>query len=340
MVSVIIPVYQAEKTLASCVQSVLNQTYTDYEIILIDDGSKDRSGQLCDELRDLCLTRGVRCQVIHQENGGVSRARNCGMDHASGEYFVCVDSDDVVEPCYLEDLVRTAREHPELRYVICGYRCTSHDHDYIYTDRETLTVMERRDYMRLYDKVLIQSPCLGLYKTDVVRTSGLKMRVDMSLGEDILFNLAYLDAIGDTQIGVINKTNYLYRDENQDSMNRKYRPDLQSIFANIDCAVAAHLKKWEITDPASWQSYYRSVFYHDMRVMENTFHPQNKASMSEKIAYNNTILKQNSFREALRKCGSALPPAQKRALDSRDYRRVLFVERIQKIKQAVRRLLK
>jgi glycosyltransferase involved in cell wall biosynthesis len=340
MVSVIIPVYNAEKTLESCVRSLLAQTYTDFELLLIDDGSKDRSGQLCDELQKMCGARNVRCRVIHKENGGVSSARNCGMDCADGAFFVCVDSDDVVEPCYLEDLVRTAEAHPEFGHVICGFKCTSHVHDYVLTDREPLTVVDRRDYMRLYEKVLIQSPCLGLYRTDVVCTCGIKMREDLSLGEDILFNLTYLDAIGSVPIGVVNKANYLYRDETQDSMNRKYRPDLQRIFETIDGAVADYLRRWEITDPTSWQSYYRSVFYHGIRAMDNTFHRQNEVPLREKLASICAILRQDSFQEALEKSGVVLPDAQRRALASGNYRRVMLAERVQKWKQAVRRLLK
>ena len=133
MVSVIIPVYNAEKTLMACAQSLFEQTYPDYELILVDDGSTDQSGRLCDEVLKLCRARGVCCQVIHKQNGGVSSARNCAMEHANGEFFVCVDSDDIVEPCYLEDLVRTAEEYPEFGHVLCGFRCTSHVHDYVFS---------------------------------------------------------------------------------------------------------------------------------------------------------------------------------------------------------------
>ena len=339
MVSVIIPVYNSEKTLPACVESLLNQTYKDYELILIDDGSTDHSSELCDELQETCRSRGVRCQVIHQENGGVSRARNCGMDHANGEFFVCVDSDDVVEPCYLEDLVRTAEAHPEFGHVICGFKCTSHVHDYIFSDREPLTVVDRQDYMRLYEKVLIQSPCLGLYRTDTVRKHSIKMRVKLSLGEDILFNLAYLDANGNRPIAVINKTNYTYQDEDQDSMNRKYRPDLYEIFSTIDQTVSSYMNKWEITDPAAWEYYYRSVYYHNIRVMENTFHPKNTVPRKDKIAYNNTILNSDRFREALQRSGIIILPAKRKALESGNYKRVLFTERMLRTKQVMKNLL-
>ena len=118
MVSVIVPVYNSERTLKTCVQSILDQKYSDYELILIDDGSKDLSGQICDGLKTECEKNGIRCQVIHQENGGVSKARNCGIDHANGEYFVCIDSDDYIESCYLEDLVCTAENNPDIGHVI------------------------------------------------------------------------------------------------------------------------------------------------------------------------------------------------------------------------------
>ena len=340
MVSVIIPVYQAEKTLPSCVQSVLNQTYTDYEIILIDDGSKDRSGQLCDELRDLCLTRGVRCQVIHQENGGVSRARNCGMDRANGEFFVCVDSDDVVEPCYLEDLVRAAEAHPEFGHVICGFKCTSHVHDYILTDREPLSVADRRDYMVLYEKILVQGPCFALYRTEIVRRNGIRMREDFSRAEDTLFNLEYLDALDKTVIGIVNKSNYIYQNEDQSSLYRRYRQDLLTTVETVNQALAHYLNKWGICDEESQRKFYSTVYYNYRAVLDNTFHRENTVPFREKIAYNTGILKKESFREAVRKGGTAISPALRRAYESGDYRRVLAVERVQRIKQTVHGLLK
>jgi len=340
MVSVIIPVYNAEKTLVSCVQSVLDQTYRDFELILIDDGSQDRSGQICDEQREVCERRNVRCQVIHQENGGVSKARNCGMDHAGDEYFVCVDSDDVVEPCHLEDLVTAAQAHPECGHVICGFRCTSHIHDYVFTDREPLTVVDRRDYMRLYDKVLIQSPCFALYRTEIVRKYNIRMREDISLAEDTLFNLEYLDALGEVSICVINKANYTYHNEDQNTLNRKYRSDFLDINMMVNRTIAYYLKKWDISDEASWKTYYNAVFFRYQCALRNTFHKQNPMSGSEKLAFNNEILKQESFQEALRRTTLPLSPALCRAYQSGSYKTVLAVERTQRFKRAVSGILR
>ena len=91
-ISVIIPVYNAESTLRRCVDSFLAQTFTDFECLLINDGSKDRSGEICDEY----VARDSRVKVFHKENGGVSSARNVGLDNATGEWIAFVDSDDWV----------------------------------------------------------------------------------------------------------------------------------------------------------------------------------------------------------------------------------------------------
>ena len=92
MVSVIVPVFNAEKTLSECIHSILRQTYGCFELIIIDDGSTDRSGQICDEMQLICINKNIRCQVIHQKNGGVSAARNYGVQIANGEFFVFIDS--------------------------------------------------------------------------------------------------------------------------------------------------------------------------------------------------------------------------------------------------------
>ena len=105
LISIVVPIYNVEKYLHRCVDSLLNQTYGNYEIILVDDGSTDDSLEICDEYR----LKDKRVQVIHQDNGGLSRARNSGIKIAKGEYIAFVDSDDWVSEYYLETLINTAR---------------------------------------------------------------------------------------------------------------------------------------------------------------------------------------------------------------------------------------
>ena len=100
LISVIIPVYEVEKYIEKCLDSVINQTYTNLEIILVEDGSKDNSSKICDEY----AKKDKRIQVIHKENAGVSSARNTGLDKANGKYIAFIDSDDYVDKEYIEYL--------------------------------------------------------------------------------------------------------------------------------------------------------------------------------------------------------------------------------------------
>lgn len=103
-ISIIVPVYNIEKYLENCVESILNQTFKDLEIILVDDGSTDNSGKIC----DIYKHKDKRIKVIHKENGGLSSARNCGIEIASGEYIGLVDSDDYIHPQKYEILYKNA----------------------------------------------------------------------------------------------------------------------------------------------------------------------------------------------------------------------------------------
>ena len=100
MISIIVPLYNAEQDLPRCIDSILAQSYTDFELLLIDDGSPDNCGAICDEY----ATRDSRVRVFHKKNGGVSSARNLGLENACGEYIAFIDSDDYVLNDYLEML--------------------------------------------------------------------------------------------------------------------------------------------------------------------------------------------------------------------------------------------
>ena len=116
LISVIVPIYKTELYLRKCVDSLINQTYTNLEIILVDDGSPDGCPQICDEY----AAKDSRIKVIHKENGGVSAARNFGLDHASGAFIAYIDSDDYVSENYIEYLVELAERY-DADIACCGY---------------------------------------------------------------------------------------------------------------------------------------------------------------------------------------------------------------------------
>lgn len=116
MISVIIPVYCVEQYLDQCISSVVSQTFANLEIILVDDGSPDRCGQICDDW----ALKDARISVIHKKNGGLSDARNCGIDASKGEYICFIDSDDYLDPYMLEQLYTAAtKEHAQI--AVCNY---------------------------------------------------------------------------------------------------------------------------------------------------------------------------------------------------------------------------
>ena len=119
-ISIIVPVYNTEKYLNRCVDSILNQTFTDFELILVDDGSPDNCGKICDEYKE----KDRRVRVIHKPNGGLSDARNAGIEWAlnnsDSEWISFIDSDDWVHPNYLDFLLRAAEQN-NTSVSICGF---------------------------------------------------------------------------------------------------------------------------------------------------------------------------------------------------------------------------
>ena len=112
LISVVVPVYNSERYLNRCVDSILNQTFHDFELILVDDGSKDQSGEMCDGFRDMSLKEATMplIRVIHQENAGQAAARNKGIEKAYGKWICFIDSDDYVHPQMLDVLFRAIQE--------------------------------------------------------------------------------------------------------------------------------------------------------------------------------------------------------------------------------------
>ena len=146
LISIIVPVYKVEKYLEKCVKSILKQTYTNLEVILVDDGSPDICGQLCDEL----AKTDDRIKVFHKENGGLSDARNYGVERANGEYIGFVDSDDYIHECMYEELYK-AIKRSGTSIVECGvtrvYKNTLRSH---YEGEDYFLVLDREGYLKEY----------------------------------------------------------------------------------------------------------------------------------------------------------------------------------------------
>lgn len=191
MVSIIVPVYNAENYLNRCIDSILNQEYTDFELLLADDGSSDSSGAICDTY----AASDDRIRVIHKPNTGVSDTRNAAIRQARGTYLQFLDSDDWITPDATKLFVRAATEHNCDLVIADFYRVVgervSHKGDI--EDDGVLTREEFAEHMMenpadFYYGVLWNK----LYRRDIIEKYGLQMDVSVSWCEDFLFNLEYI----------------------------------------------------------------------------------------------------------------------------------------------------
>lgn len=206
MISVVIPVYNVAAYLDDCLQSVVNQQYADWECILIDDGSTDGSGTICDKWG----AKDERIRVIHQPNAGVSKARNTGIAEAKGEYVIFVDSDDTIGEAHLEKLVHA----PHADLVVSGIRQYHSDGEVLDNspsgDKSFVLETESiHDFVELNDKFLLYGPVAKLYKSSIIREHDILFPQDCSYGEDLQFNLCYLNYV--ETITQVDDISYYYR---------------------------------------------------------------------------------------------------------------------------------
>lgn len=234
MVSIIVPVYKTKDYLRQCIESLLSQTYRSVEIILVDDGSLDECPALCDAY----ASKDKRIRVIHKENGGLSSAREAGIQHAHGDYIMVVDSDDWLEPDTIADCIEVALKN-EADCVMFGYvreypskSIPTHlfGSDFAYEVFASEEKIHRRIVGLIGDE--LQSPqqidnlstvCMKLYKTDIAIRGRIVSERIVGTSEDTIFNLYALDGC---KISYINKCFYHYRKSNAQSITTQHKPDL------------------------------------------------------------------------------------------------------------------
>lgn len=178
-VSIIVPVYNVEKYIRNCLDSIRNQTFTDWECILVDDGSTDKSGEICDEY----VKKDWRFDVIHKQNKGVSSARNHGINLAKGEWIMFIDADDAIALNTLEVIVhRAAADNLDL----LQFSYTRNKNELGQNDDSAISDVCNLDDYISYGK-LIYSVWGNLIKTSIIRDNSIRFHEQMKLGEDQMF---------------------------------------------------------------------------------------------------------------------------------------------------------
>lgn len=224
LISIIVPIYNSETTLKRCIESLINQTYRDIEIILINDGSTDNTCEILEKYKKI----DDRIIVVNKINGGVSSARNVGIDIAIGKYLAFVDSDDYCELDYIYRLYSTIRKD-DTDLVSCGIfqeslkRKLTNKNGTFKSNAEVGSIINKINKSFVYGK---------LYKKDIIDSNNLKFDIDMSMGEDTLFVSSYLIFI-EKGISIVEECLYNYLDASNESLSKKFYNNLPEIYEKI-----------------------------------------------------------------------------------------------------------
>ena len=222
--SIIVPVYNAEKYLRQCLDSILNQSFQDFEVLLIDDGSKDGSGKICDEY----VARDRRIKVFHQQNQGASTARNVGITHAQGEWIYFVDADDSLKVDALEYMTSLINE--QTSYVMCGFD------EYDENGMQKFMVEPIQHTIDVEQAIMEMFVPTGyywqgflwckLFKSSIIRKNNLKFNTQITFNEDRLFSVEYLcHSVGKVAFSTIPVYNYsIHSSGLTASLSSKFNP--------------------------------------------------------------------------------------------------------------------
>lgn len=213
-ISVIVPVYNVERYLCRCVDSILAQSFTDFELLLVDDGSRDKSGSICDEY----AKKDFRVKVFHQENGGVSSARNKGLHYAKGEYITFIDSDDYIEGSFFNDISKCTTDILIMQCKHFGSNKKKHFSE-IVPECIISTPKEINSFLSKYMQCqIIRTPWGKFFKRDVLQN--IQFNYGQNIGEDTVFVLEALQQ--SKSITVSSNSFYMYL-ESETPDQEKYK---------------------------------------------------------------------------------------------------------------------
>lgn len=277
MISIIIPAYNAEKTIKRCIDSILKQTYTNFEIVCVNDGSKDKTKQLLDEY----AAKNSKVKVFHNENHGVSFSRNFALDKVSGDYVMFLDSDDWLEKKALEMIALNLYSSDAK-----GILCFNHYNDNLKSceksgrGKEKIVAKNTKEINRALQQIAPQFIWDKVFSAKLLKELKLRFDVDMSYGEDTIFLCRYLKKIEE----IIILTDYLhhyFRDDSGASLSVKYVPNIEKICGTIFKEQKDIVSKYSgFEKTLSGESYRGKLVW---RVVMNNYNPNSGRGKKERI---------------------------------------------------------
>lgn len=285
-ISIIVPVYNVEKYIKRCIDSILAQSFSDFELILVDDGSPDNCPAICDEY----ATMDSRIRVVHKVNGGVSSARNTGLAMACGKYILFCDSDDYVDSSWCQELYNAVSDNPA--------SCVVSNFMRVHQDRAVAKIPPEQlpegviSYYEMFLMELSGATWNKIYDNEVLAKNNIRFDSNLRIGEDIDFNVRYHQCCN--RIIYINKPLYYYCDTPESALN-SYHSDwlglhLFPFYVRIPLIERDH-KLTEYCD--GW-------LYTFINFFGVVFDKRNKESLFAKLRYNQRMLNTKEFQFCLR----------------------------------------
>ena len=299
-ISIIIPAYNVEAWLSRAVESLQAQTFSDFELLLVNDGSTDDTGALCDRL----AASDARIHVIHQQNGGAARARNTAIAQATSEFLYFMDGDDWCEPTMLEDLHRLASAQ-QLDLVVTGfYIDTYYADDKFYRELRTApdkvfsTQQEFREHAHeLFDAQLLYAPWNKLYRRSYLSEHGITF--PETFWDDLPFNLGIIRDI--ERVGCLNERYYHFLRARAESENTKYRADMYQKREEEHAWLCELYQQWGVESHAVQEFLARRYAERLVGCVENVTNKSCTLSPAEKRAEVARMISTPHAREALEK---------------------------------------
>lgn len=282
-ISIIVPVYNVEKYLSRCIDSILNQTFSDFELILVDDGSNDCSPAICDEYSK----RDSRISVVHKENGGVASARNVALRIAVGQYIMFCDSDDYVSPDWVQRLYSVASSNVDA-FVNCNvWTVTSNGNMVIrYDFKDDDQIIHIKSYFDLYASSIDSSLWNKIYSREIISENNLFFDENLHIGEDVVFNVEYYKHC--KQIILVNSPLYFYCN-NATSLTHTYRP------SNMEMHRVVFGARLQIIENEYLGNYLDNWLYRFIQMLNEVFDKRNTMSFWEKMQYCQKLMQTEEF---------------------------------------------
>lgn len=291
--SIVVPIYNAQKFIKRAVESIQNQTFQDYELILVDDGSSDKSAEMIDAYGE----QDERIKVIHKKNGGVSSARNCGIEHASGTYLICMDADDKYDQNALQVLADTLKKtNPDLlsfgyHEVIIENGQTISSSDKGFQDHFYHVAESKKELLSVITEIPFRAVWNKAFKLEIIKQNNIKMDETLFLGEDYCFNLEVLEHCSTFQ--TMKNPLYYYLIENQTSIIQRYNKNKFDQMYRVHVVRTKNIRKNQYGDTVEREA---DISYDFVRLciscFMDFFRKECKLSFKEQLAFIRKALNQ------------------------------------------------